>query len=269
MPQFSRRTILAATDLLPDYGHSALTRFLLDYGLDEVADAGNLRDRANAIARFLVKHPEANDDEGRNLTDSLVEKLIRDDMLRFHGFDGFQFDRFVLLRPNLHRALERDGFTIEDGELRRTLPKALDLPNADDEVHRLLANYRYQVPEGHLDQAIGAHARGDWAAANGQLRSFAESLFDCIAETLATPGVVPPSGHQSRLWLAHSNPPFFYSDLNEWLDNGQGYFEAYFRRLHPQGAHPGLSDEEDSTFRLHLVLLTARLLLRRLVGLRP
>jgi hypothetical protein len=35
------------------------------------------------------------------------------------------------------------------------------------------------------------------------------------------------------------------------------------RRLHPQGADPGLSDEDDSTVRLHLVLLVGRQLLRR------
>jgi len=37
---------------------------------------------------------------------------------------------------------------------------------------------------------------------------------------------------------------------------------ARYRRLHHHGAHPSLSDENDSTFRLHLVLLVARLLLR-------
>jgi len=41
-----------------------------------------------------------------------------------------------------------------------------------------------------------------------------------------------------------------------------------FKRLHPQGAHPGLSDEEDSTFRLHMVLLLCWLFLRRLDVLR-
>jgi hypothetical protein len=40
--------------------------------------------------------------------------------------------------------------------------------------------------------------------------------------------------------------------------------QAFFRRLHPAGSHPGLSDEDDSTFRLHLVLLVARNLLRRI-----
>jgi len=41
--------------------------------------------------------------------------------------------------------------------------------------------------------------------------------------------------------------------------------KSFFRRLHPQGAHPGLSAEEDSTFRLHLVLLVGRQLLRRVL----
>ncbi len=39
---------------------------------------------------------------------------------------------------------------------------------------------------------------------------------------------------------------------------------TFFGDSIPQGAHPGLSDEEDSTFRLHLVLLTGRTLLKRL-----
>ena len=37
-------------------------------------------------------------------------------------------------------------------------------------------------------------------------------------------------------------------------------------RSHPSGSHPGLSDEDDCTFRLHLVLLVSRLLLQRLRG---
>ncbi len=267
MPQFSRRTILAATDLLVRFSHAALTRFLLEYGLDEVGDAGSLRDRANAIARYLLRNPNSTDFDDRNLTDSLISRLVRDEMARFTDYDGaFQFDRFSASNPELQRALERDGFTAEDGTLRKTLPAVLDLPVADDEVHSLLSRYGYTESEGHLDQAIAAHARGDWAAANGQLRSFAESLLNSIAETLAPVGAVPPVGVRRRQYLAHLNPAFFNVALNEWSDDGRGFVEAFYHRLHPQGAHPGLSDEEDSTFRLHLVLLMARLLLRRLVS---
>jgi len=34
--------------------------------------------------------------------------------------------------------------------------------------------------------------------------------------------------------------------------------------LHTEGSHPGLSDDDRSTFRLHLILITARTFLRRL-----
>jgi hypothetical protein len=267
MPVFSRRTILAATDLLTNFSHATLTRFLLEYGIDEVADAGSLRDRANATARYLLRNPDAIDGDGQNLTDSVVSALINHAIGGSTDGAGFHFDRFSAYHPDLQRALDRDGFAVEDGHLRRALPAELDMPSADDEVHVRLEQNGYAVTRGHLDQAIATHARGEWAAANGQVRAFAESLLDDIAATLTPAGqAAPAAGHPRRQFLAHIDPPFFIGELNEWLDNGQGFIEAFYRRLHPQGPHPGLSDEEDSTFRLHLALLTARLLLRRLAG---
>ena len=39
--------------------------------------------------------------------------------------------------------------------------------------------------------------------------------------------------------------------------------EGVFKLLHPEGSHPGLSNEEDCTFRLHMVLIIARHFLQR------
>lgn len=61
------------------------------------------------------------------------------------------------------------------------LPSEMDLPAADDEVHQLLKHFGFLQSMGHLDQAIQAHTTGDWAAANGQTRTFIESLFEEIA----------------------------------------------------------------------------------------
>jgi len=204
---------------------------------------------------------------GKILQTPLSGLLLNDLLRRYVRYDGrFDYQGFSERYSNLNRALERNGFTVEDAQLRRTLPQALDLPQADDEVHAMLVRFRLDVPAGHLGQAIATHAQGNWAAANAQLRSFVEALFDGIAERLgASLGLaVPQPGNQRRIWLAQLNPPFFLHGLNEWTGQGTGFFEAFFRRLHPQGAHPGLSDEEDSTFRLHLVLLTARSPLTRL-----
>jgi hypothetical protein len=49
--------------------------------------------------------------------------------------------------------------------------------------------------------------------------------------------------------LAQRDPPFFIAGLNGWDFQGGGFMESFFRRLHLQGAHPGLSAEGDSTFR--------------------
>ena len=266
MPQFTRRTILAATDLIADFGHSGVNRFVLQYGLENAGIEGNLRDRANAVARHLLNAPDQLDDDGRNLTDTIVTDLVERAIAQCSERYSHTFDhtRFREEFPALHRGLERDGFTVEDGALRRALPETLDLPQADDEVHALLDSFHFVTPKGHLDQAIGAHARGDWAAANAQIRPFIESLFDEIAGRLMSGAILPAPGHQRRQALAQMNPPFFLAALNEWTGQGTGFLESFYRRLHPQGSHPGLSDEDDSTFRLHLSLLVARLMLRRL-----
>ena len=128
---------------------------------------------------------------------------------------------------------------------------ALDLPAADDEVHALLTHFGFAIPMGHLDQGIAAHARGDWAAANAQFRPFIESLFDEMAERLAGGGALP-AARSSSAPVARATESTILSPRFERVDgNGTGFLEGFYRRLHPQGAHPGLSDEDDSTFRLH------------------
>ena len=268
MPNFSRRTILAALDTVAHLSHSQIDRYLLEYGLEDVAPEafGNKQKRAALVAAHLFRGPERLDDDGRNLIDAIVEERVVSVIGGWTSYDGsFDYEEFQRQYTALHRGLARDGFTVEDGHLRRALPEALDLPQADDEVHALLDLYGFTTARGHLDQAITAHGRGDWAAANSQLRTFVEELFDEIAERLIVGAVaLPPAGHQRRLCLAETNPPFFIRELNEWTGQGTGFLEGFYRRLHPHGAHPGLSDEDDSTFRLHLVLLAARLLLKRL-----
>jgi hypothetical protein len=114
-------------------------------------------------------------------------------------------------------------------------------------------------------QAVSAHTRGEWAAANAELRSFIESLFDSIAELLIDDKTkLPSTSHGRRELLTRLNPPFLLTDLNEWEPNGKGFVQGFWNRLHPQGSHPGLSDEEDNTLRLYLVIIIASHYLRRL-----
>ena len=82
------------------------------------------------------------------------------------------------------RALEIDGFTVSGGVLRRALPAEVALPEAQTEVERLLDKHGFATPKVHLKQALDAHGRGDWAAANAQIRTFFDALLDEVAVRL-------------------------------------------------------------------------------------
>ncbi|WP_039784143.1 hypothetical protein [Herbaspirillum huttiense] len=168
----------------------------------------------------------------------------------------------------LERALALDGFVIEWAQghgskprLRAALPSEVDLPDTDDEVHLLLKHFNFTVSLGHLDQAIDAHTRGNWAGANSQTRTFMESLFDSIAIHIDA-STASGNSENRRAFLATKQ--FFSVDRNEWTADGKNYINGLFKMLHTEGSHPGLSDEDRSTFRLHVVLVTARTFLRRL-----
>lgn len=68
-------------------------------------------------------------------------------------------------------------------------------------------------------------------------------------------------GQPKRTKLAAAG--FLSIPLNEWDNEGRGFINGLFKRLAPAGSHPGLSEPDDSTYRLHIVLLTAALVLRR------
>ena len=164
------------------------------------------------------------------------------------------------------RALARDGYSLtwnsEGGAmLRPALPPELE-PKADDEVRHLLTNYGFATARGHLDQALNAHVRGDWAAANAQLRTFMEGLLEEIAKALRPNEAQGLTAENRRALLGRID--FFSADRKEWTGDGKNYINGLFKMLHTEGSHSGLSDMEHSTFRLHLALLTARTFLRRL-----
>lgn len=194
---------------------------------------------------------------------TLGEAVVREALQLLHPTLGTPTQTALL------RGLARDGFVVEFDEcgknpkLRAARPEEVDLPASDNEVHELLKRYQFQVPKGHLDQAIEAHTRGDWAACNAQLRTFLESLFDVIARHIDPARAAQlPSAENRRALLAEHG--FLASDRSEWTADGKNFVNGLFKMLHTDGSHPGLSNEDHSTFRLHIVLVTARTFLRRL-----
>ena len=93
--------------------------------------------------------------------------------------------------------------------LRAALPEEIDLPETDNEAHQLRKDFKFTTSPGHLQQAIDAHTRGHWAASNGQIRVFLDSMLNEIAQHLYPHKVAQLSSENQRSFLA--NVPCYQS----------------------------------------------------------
>jgi hypothetical protein len=261
---FTRPTIIAAVALIDrSLSQASFNHLVLRLGLENeiTSDTSiSVSKKADKLGRIVVQQP-ADPVATLEGTLSLAEAIIR--------------EAVQVMRPNpVHdwetafaRGLARDSYVVSFDErdrpaLRAALPEELGLPAVDDEVRELLEHFGFTEPLGHLGQGIEAHARGDWAAANAQFRPFLEGLFDAIAFHEGTDRSAQPSSENRRAFLAKLG--YLAESRNEWAHDGKSYIHGLFRMLHTDGSHPGRSDEDHSTFRLHIVLVTARTFLRRL-----
>ena len=105
--------------------------------------------RAYLAAKYLLEDPKRLDEDGECIADVIVEKLVEvaSKECEHSSVDPKSFDELF------HR-LAKDGYSVRDGGLLKTLPEAMDLAEADDEVHVLLDRHNFSIPKGHLDQAI-------------------------------------------------------------------------------------------------------------------
>lgn len=248
---FSRKTILEIVKALNFRTYDEVDRFSLEFALEDVISGRYLKERETSIAKHLVSNPEALGPNGSALPIEIIEHIAK----HHHGFESLSESY-----PDLSHSLDKDGFELTDIGIRRKLPAELPVVEQEDQLISLLDKFGFGIAKGHYEQALTAHARGEWAAANAQLRSFVEEFFN-KTQTIVCPGQYS-SSNERKIALAKAG--FFISEYNEFLFNGTGFVEGFWKRLHPEGSHPGLSEQSDSTFRLHLVILVIHHFLTRL-----
>ena len=203
MPDFSPRTVLRTIQAFGFTTNAQVANLALEYGLDEVLGEGGIEKKEARLAQHIARHPELEGPDGGALVHELIERVVAARCTRRWG-DPLDPDEEL---PELVHSLKQDGFVLVNGKLAPLLPEAVPVAELCDELTRLLQEYGFEVALGHMEQGTDAHARGDWAAANAQLRTFIEELFDRIASLLSggqTDGF--GSSHQRREWLARSRP---------------------------------------------------------------
>ena len=279
MSEFNRMTIVAAAEVAADFNsHSDMEVLEVQWGIDGRCSASSKSARVASWAKLACdeEHTVMTENGRVSLERALVETAIAAPEAR-RGSEswnrlvaGLRFDGFEVMETEIS-VTSRFSW---DGEatkkiltLVRMLPKdipGLDFREAESEVVTLLDRSGFAVARGHLKQAVSAFQRGEWSSANGELRNFYESYLNEIAVALGYAGGDDSKAKRDFLG-ASVQPPFLLTDYNEWNANSQKpqYIQGLMSRMHPHGGHPGLSEEEDATFRLQITLITARLFLRR------
>lgn len=276
---FNAMTLAAACELIVEtFSHNDLDLLFVSWEVDRLADGGSKSGRAASLAKV------ARDGENMVYTErgliplsrAIVEKAaVQTYTGKLEGVSrkfvaGLRFDGFEIIEveKELDTSLSTwRGQSESERELRKMYPAdipGLDFREAENEIMSLLNRSGFTQTSGHLGQAIRIYSSGDWAGANGQLRTFLESLLQEIAIRLGFQGRREDAA-EVRGFLGEKTPPMLLETYNEWNSNTNKpqYFQGLWQRMHAHGSHPGMSEEEDCTFRLHIMLITARLLLRR------
>ena len=278
MSEFNRMTVVAAAEVISGFqSHSDMEVLEVQWGIARRGSASNKLARATDWASIAIEEEmEVLTEDGQvHLSRALVEIAIsapennRRSVAWRRLVAGLRFDGFEVRTTQMEGDSDdfwESGRTRTAVELVRMLPSdvpELDFREAESEVTLLLDRHGFTVAKVHLAQAVSAFNRGEWSSANGELRNFYESYLNEIATSLGYTG----SGDSKarRDYLGNLQPPFLLADYNEWNPNHQKpqFVQGLMNRMHPHGAHPGLSEEDDATFRLQISLVTARLFLRR------
>jgi hypothetical protein len=173
---------------------------------------------------------------------------------------------FVVNYQELANSLKRDGFIVVGKTIKKLLPVEIEEAKTESELMSSLDSFGLSQTKGHLEQAILNHSQGNWASANSQFRAFIESLVVEISRCLVPANEAKTFSQAIKLLTETVNPPFFSISLNEIPKDKESdsFVFGLWVRLHPEGSHPGLSDEDDCSFRYHITIVFANYLLRRL-----
>ena len=247
---FSRNTIINLVNSIDWETRAQVKKFALEFALEDILSGSYIRNEQAIIMEYLIQNPDGKAPNGTPLVQAIIEHLIS----RFPGYSD-PAERF----PELVNSLDHDGYILDNKGLRRKHPNQLPVASQENELFEILSKYEFNIAKGHYEQAIAAHARGDWAAANSQLRSFVEELFNKIADIIVPANY--STSHARRAALSKAG--FFKTELNEWTDDSKGYIQGFWKRLHPEGSHPGLLEKDDCTFRLHIVIVTMHYFAKR------
>ena len=189
--RFARTTLVAAAELLGMHSQAAFNQMVVRLELEaEIPEdtSMSVAKKCGRLARIVARDAgrEVETREGpMSLREAVVLEAVAVAEERSQWKEQTVLEQLLARDGYALRWVERKGDRGPWGGCSATLvaalPPELADEDTDDEVRGLLGARGFSTSRGHLEQAVGAHARGDWAAANGQIRTFIESLVVEVA----------------------------------------------------------------------------------------
>jgi hypothetical protein len=258
-PEFGNKTIVYAANLLAHMEtDDGIRMFLYGHGLDgEYGAAPGGSKRFKLFHMLKAIRDSADEDPKRRMGAALSEFLPRA-YQRLCRFPGEQILGGPPSAQGFLAVLRAEGWEVVGDSLVPYPATSISLSAEKGKLERRLEQLGFDVALGHLSQAVDSMAGGNWAAANGQTRTFLEAVFDGIAARKWTGSGAPPTGGEARRYLESESVGLMDAQLDGPL------VKALFKTLHTEGSHPGLSGAEDSQNRLLMAVAIAGRYLARL-----
>lgn len=249
-----RRSVAALVEILESYSWAQLKQLLFEHSLDQrFSGTPRLTALGNVFYQLIE---DAADVSEQIAARDILEEIAQEEWKVFSERLEWDPDAVWSLKyESLRKALRADGLDLVEGRVTRFLSSSVSPDAEQGLLERRLDQWKFEVPQRHLQQVIDNAARGNWESANGQVRSFMESLCDAMAAIIYQGTGTPPTRGDARMYLA--NESFFSPEESDLL-------KAFFQVLHGSGGHAGASDEDDCHRRRLIALALANYYLDRL-----
>ena len=248
-----RKSIAALIEVMVQYmTDTQIEHLLFNHGLDERYKFGpNKKSRLGNVLRPLVnENAEKSElDNARALRDEVVCDLMDRGIWPDHS----EQDRRIY--ESFRGALRVDGADLVEGRVVSFLSPSVE-PNREQGVlESRLKQYGFGVASNHLNNALDLASNSKWEPANGEVRSFLESICDDIAARIYSGSGEAPVRGEARKFLAEQG---FLNDKESAL------LRSLFQVLHGEGGHAGTSSSDDCHRRRLMAVSIANYYLERL-----
>ncbi len=251
LSRFSNRTLAELTERVASaYSHSEIDLLLarLDAkGADEddYGNKGNKLDRARRLVESLAG---GDSERGGRVLDLLRDLLER-------TMEGSVLDRDGTPYPamqHLVAGLRADGFDFVNGRVVAATPDAAPVAQEISLLESELLRHGFDVAAQHYRQAVDSFTDVRLEASNGQLRSCLEDVLIQLCGHVLGESAGDPKGAIDKL------------RSNGAIDGDEAILlKGLVGMSNERGAHHGLTNEAEATFRLHMTTAVTRYLLAR------